>query len=585
MWLMPLVVALIGGLNPRVGLLKTDPKSYLVGWIVRFVVTYLIMVTYSYIFLPAWVGPFWGMSTFLVIAWTVNFAFTIILTCHASEKSKYTRKPDGDSAQDSNGLLSMAVLPLFLVVIVFRGCAGSAMWSAEEKYQLIGEVQSRQWKEDMEPVKDSHIRMGSMRQAGWFGNKVLGESKDVVGLGSRFRPGKYSIQRANDQLHWVSPLEFLKFRHWWSSGVTPGYIKVSAEDPLRRPELVLKNKEKDISMRYTPTAYFNDNLERHLYLNGYSDVKLEDVHFEVDDYGSPYFVVSLVVPTLHYSNDKVVGIAIVDPQTGEIQRYNPDEIPDWVDRVMPEHLASEYITNWGHYAKGWWNSWVTKDSVVEPTADDLRLVWGDDGQPFWFTGISSSSMSDDSMVGFMMVNSRTGEAKQYSLSGSTEKGVKEAIDREVSNYRGWHSTDPILYNIYGHLAWVAPVVTDEGIFKGVAVVRADTVEVAFSQTKSDALLKFQKLYAGSSGEISASSDAKLETRTFIVDRFESDPRAGQYVMYSKSVPAKVFLGSSAVSLEIPLTKEGDEVLVSYSDTANSAVTIITFDNLSLPIGK
>ena len=110
-------------------------------------------------------------------------------------------------------------------------------------------------------------------------------------------------------------------------------------------------------------------------------------------------------------------------ESGAIEFHDRDHIPEWVDRVMPESIAQAGVKWWGLYGKGWLNSWTAMDGVMEPTEhkgkqERMWLVWGPDGQAYWFSGLTSVSDADQALTGIITVNSRTGKAQFYKFAGA-----------------------------------------------------------------------------------------------------------------------------------------------------------------------
>src|SRR5262245_25540607 len=76
MWLCALVLGLVGGFNPNLGLLKTNPKAYILGWGIRAVIFFVFGLGYAFFTLPALTGPFWGFDRILIVCWTLNVVGT-----------------------------------------------------------------------------------------------------------------------------------------------------------------------------------------------------------------------------------------------------------------------------------------------------------------------------------------------------------------------------------------------------------------------------------------------------------------------------------------------------------------------------
>jgi hypothetical protein len=92
---------------------------------------------------------------------------------------------------------------------------------------------------------------------------------------------------------------------------TAGYVMVSATNE-RDVKLVQKPSDgKPIKIKYQPEAYFQSNIERHLYASGYAFVGLADFSFEIDDEGTPFWVVTKYEKKIGFSGNDAVGIILV----------------------------------------------------------------------------------------------------------------------------------------------------------------------------------------------------------------------------------------------------------------------------------
>lgn len=243
----------------------------------------------------------------------------------------------------------------------------------------------------IEAIDVKHIRLVPQESAEWLGHQTIGQGN--LNLGSLFQLGGYVIQRVNGVLYWVAPLEYRGFFQWVRADCSPGFVMVNVEDPSEPARLVLNHK-----MKYMTSGYFGDNIDRYLYFNGYAGYRRTEISFEVDDNLKPYRVVSLTVPTVGFTGDKVTGVVLVDPETGEMKHYNVKETPNWVDRVVPEKLTKNYNIWWGEYVHGFWNTQFSNRDMHTVTSvegiQNIFLVYGDDEHPKWFAGHTSPSSKD-----------------------------------------------------------------------------------------------------------------------------------------------------------------------------------------------
>jgi len=554
--LVALTVGIIGGLNPDFEQLKENFGTWVAGWVVRAIIFAIIWFIFAYMALPGLYGPFWGLAAMI--------GFTLLINCIITGMIK-EEFPAGSW-----------LVAIILLLCLGRGIMTLGIFQANNLKNMIGQVEERNWENDFHPVDAKHIRIIDQEHATWLGNQDLG--KIPGNIGSRFHVGDYHIQRVQNELWWVAPLEFNGFASWQSYGETYGYVMVNAED-RNRPVRIEQRK-----LRYVTSGWFGDNLHRYVYSQGYQFTGLTDFTFEVDDELNPYWVITMYDLTHHYTGKKVTGVLIVNAETGDIKKYEPNETPAWVDRVIPQQIAFSYANWWGQYVNGWWNSiWSEKD-VMGPTQlmgkMDMWLVYGDDGQPYWFTGMTSSSVRDNALVGFTLISSRTGKSYFYRLSGANEQAVLQAVSSSLgAEAQRWHPTDPILYNIYGVLTWVVPILSDQSVFQRVALVEATSARVVYGQDKLEALAEYRKLLASNGNKVSPTSEKFMKFSKGEIKRIAADNQNGvtTYYIWLKEIPDKLFAGTSKISEELPIARDGDQVTITYMETNEGIIQMQTFD--------
>ena len=168
-------------------------------------------------------------------------------------------------------------------------------------------------------------------------------------------------------------------------------------------------------IKYSPSAWFNQNLFRHIRFR-YRTEPLSDYSFELDDEGYPYWVVSVVAPEIgYYGGLSAQGVIIVDPITGEMNKYGMDDILSWVDRVQPAELAGSRSTTGAITVHGFFNTLFGQKDMIQ-TTDGYNFV-NIEGQTYVF-GLTSVA-ADHSINGFALINLRTKEASYIKVGGRT----------------------------------------------------------------------------------------------------------------------------------------------------------------------
>lgn len=469
----------------------------------------------------------------------------------------------------------MVVCWCAIVGLGIVSCLGSPMFKANE-YKLVLEklgIEERIWEVDESPVDIDHIRVVSHEQAKWLGDKVIGSAGT---LGSRYRIGEYTIQRIRNELWWVAPLEFRGFWKWLKFSYSPGFVMVSAEDRNKTPQLVLNRK-----LVYLPSAYFNRDLLRYVYLNGFVGKGLNEVTLEIDENADPWWVITVFTVGVKYFAPIVKGVVIVNPETGSMKYYPVGEIPGWVDRVYPREFVEKYVRWHGKYIKGFWNSLLAEEGVKIPTG--FQLVWSSRGEPCWFTGLTSPAKEDQSLVAILLVNSRSGRAREYRVTGPHAEAVIQAVNSAVSNYKGWYATEPILYNVFGIKTWVVPVISQDGILQSIAMVHLESARVALGATTREALTNY-KIMLSTKFSLDVSSSSTIKAIKGRVSRIGLEIVGGKTLYYIclDEMPGRVFVGAAEVGDSLPVTRVGDAVELKYSETGTGfAISISEFKNLTL----
>lgn len=548
-----------------VGVLPLLFRSKIVPAIVQFVVTFLLGWWILFASMPSTVWPLFGLPGFYTaICWLVA-AFVDGLT-----EERY------DNPITWTALLPIAALVAYIIV----GISGSSILRSGEYARMLGEVDERIWTQDVQPKDPAHMRMATDENAIYQAMKMVGAAGAI---GSQFSISKdnVTLQMINGELWYIAPLDFAGFSIWTSSKGVPGYIKVHGEDPHRQPELILL-KEGEY-MQYTPGAYFNYNLERHLRNSGYFGKALSDWTFEVDEKGKAWWVITVYEPTIAWWGEKVIGVVTVDPVNGNNVFYPMDKVPDWVDRAVPHWVLENYLKWSGVYSGGWINSWWGKNNLTEP--EDANLIYGTGDQPEWVIGITSTNTKDDSLVALIYGNSRTGKLIRYKMAGgSTDTAVKEAVDKNQEvQFRHLHAAAPQLYNVYGIPTSVVPLLNEAHAYQGVAMVSIfDIQTVAVGRNQYEALRNYEKMLAERGQRVAIDKDSGLKVADGVVELVGSEvTSAGTvYYLYLRGFPV-LFTAGAGESPKLPVTREGHKVRIEYYASDRDVVPMRSFDNLSV----
>ncbi len=472
------------------------------------------------------------------------------------------------------------VLIAYIIIVPF--ITSSPILHSKAYRNLLGEVKESNFAKDVSPVSVNDIRLVDEDMAMKLGDKKLGE---VPAIGSVSKLGKFHIQNVDGELYWVAPLVHRDIIKWVTNmSGTNGYVMVSASNP-QDVRLVQEVNGKPIKIVYQPDAYLHQDLRRHMYLKGYVDVGMTDFTLEINDEGKPYWVVTLYENAVGYNGKNATGIATVDTQTGEVKSYDIKNAPKWIDRIQPQEFVTQQINDWGTYVNGFLNAVISEKGVLVAT-EGTSLVYGDDGKSYWYTGITSAG-ADDSTIGFMLVDTRTKEARLYKQPGATETAAMVSATGKVQE-KNYEATFPVMYNILGKPTYVMSLKDKAGLVKMVALVSVEDFNiVGIGDTKEEALRSYREQLKSKGNNVNIENDTTKISNTGIIQRINSDVIDGNtsYYFTIDSVKDSIFVVSSKVSTEVPITKEGDSVKISYEKDQKGAIDIMDFDNLSINSDK
>lgn len=472
------------------------------------------------------------------------------------------------------------VLVIYIIVVPF--ITSSPILHSKAYRNLLGEVKESNFNKDVSPVSVNEIRLVDEEMAMKLGDKKLGE---VPAIGSVSKLGKFHIQSIDGELYWVAPLVHRDLIKWVTNmSGTNGYVMVSATDP-QDIRLVQEVDGKPIKIVYQPDAYLHQDLKRHMYLNGYVNVGMTDFTLEIDDKGKPYWVVTLYENAIGYEGKNAKGIATVDAQTGAVKSYDINNAPKWIDRIQPQEFITDQINDWGTYVNGFLNSVISEKDVLVAT-EGTSLVYGDDGKSYWYTGITSAG-ADDSTIGFMLVDTRTKEAKLYKQPGATETAAMVSATGKVQE-KNYEATFPVMYNILGKPTYVMSLKDKAGLVKMVAFVSVEDFNiVGIGDTTEEAYKNYKEQLKSKGNNIEVANETNKESKTGIIQRINSDVVDGNtsYYFTVDTLKDSIFVVSSKVSNEVPLTKEGDSVKIGYEKGQSGSIDVTDFDNLSMNDNK
>ena len=400
-------------------------------------------------------------------------------------------------------LLPFVIIAITIVISV----AGSSIFHAG-KYASIMTVQEGVFEEELaETISTDSIALMDTYSAQMLGDREIGSLSNVV--------SQYNVSDSYTQIDKngaplkVSALDYAGFFKWFNNrkeGV-PGYVTVS---PVNMSAEYVTSEE---GMIYVPSAYFNQNLYRHIRFS-YPTALLGNVHFEVDEDGKPYYIATVYKKTIALFNGQTVkGAIIVDPTNGEMEYYDVSEVPQWADVIFPGDLLCTQYDWYGKLSNGFINSVIGKKGCKQVTqytgTDEVASAY--DAVPLndygfivragdvWiYTGITSVN-GDSSNIGFLLANERTGETHYYPVAGADEKSAMAAAEGEVQE-KGYQASFPSLINVDGQPTYIMVLKDASGLVKLYAAVNVEQYNlVTTATTQAECIQKYRVLIGTSDG--------------------------------------------------------------------------------------
>lgn len=464
----------------------------------------------------------------------------------------------------------VSILAIFILIIVWLFLQCIYPLTVSKNLAKLPNVKIENGK--IEDTDIDHISIIPLSAAKFKGDKVLGQIDNV----SLYRIGEYHKQKIGNEMYYVAPIEYNGYFSFKKAKHIDYYIKVSAEKDV--PAELVK-----ADIKYTPSAWFGDNLERKI-RQKYPDIVILNASLEPDDSGKPYYAVSYGHYEYFRSGIKVDGVILFDPSNGDMKKYDIKNVPDFVDQVIPEDVAWDYNNWFGKYANGIINYWFSPAGVHVPTEwgsdNEVAGVFKDDAY-YYSTDHTNVDNKSTTMVGYSMMNSRTGEMIYYpSVKGINGQGAISIVSKTFQKDQ-WKGEEPVLYSIYGTNTWLVPVVDGNGLLREIAAVNAeDSNKVVYAETKEQLFDKYRVALASQGlGNTSPTKDSQLKTiqgKVLRVVNISTTDGTTQKLLLDSS--DKIFVLNTDVIPYSIFTKEGDTVEIKYVDTNDVNAYVKEFKN-------
>lgn len=369
-------------------------------------------------------------------------------------------------------LLGGVTLALCIVYVI--GSLLSSPFFNAAKYQRLLNIEERAFTEDIQEVDYKTIPLLDKDSAALLGNRKMGSMVDMV---SQFEvSGDYAQINYQGKPVRVTPLTYASPVKWLTNqknGI-PAYILI---DMTTQNTECVKLTE---GIKYSKGEYFNRNIYRHLRFRYPTYIFDEQIFFEIDEEGTPFWVCPVKKFNIGLFGGQTVGrVVLCNAQTGECVDYAVDEVPQWIDKVYSAELLVNLYDYSGLLKHGYWNSLLGQRDCLQSTHGYNYIALEDD---VWvYTGVTSVS-GDQSNVGFVLMNQRTMETRYYKVEGAIENSAMSSAEGQVQNL-GYKATFPLLLNIADEPTYFMALKDGAGLVKKYAMVNVQKYQwVAIGDT-------------------------------------------------------------------------------------------------------
>lgn len=392
-------------------------------------------------------------------------------------------------------VLAGVTLGLILILVV-GAILSSTMVNAKAYHQLLT-IETRDFATDIKEISYAEIPLLDKDSAQIIGNRVMGTMVDMV---SQFEVENYYTQiNYKEKPYRVTPLRYGSLIKWFTNsgeGI-PAYIKIDMT--TQEAECVRLTE----GIKYSTSDHFGRNIYRHLRF-AYPTYIFDDLSFEIDDNGIPYWICPVKEYNIGLFGGVTIGkVVLCNAITGEMQDYDIENVPEWVDRVYSAELLIELYDYNGLLKNGFLNSIFSQKGCLQTTDGYNYIALEND---VWvYTGITSVGR-DESNVGFVLMNQRTAETRYYEVAGAEEYSAMESAKGKVQHL-GYTATFPLVLNIEGQPTYFMALKDSGGLVKQYAMLNIEKYQTVAT---GDTVLACEKEYIKILEENGIITDAKHE---------------------------------------------------------------------------
>lgn len=452
------------------------PEKKVLKIIINIIVTIIGSAVVYYFLLPPMNFKALEFYYFIAAVVAIYVAVTFIT-------SKAFARPEYIPYVKKRATVPVIVLLAFALVLGIGYLTGCALFRAKAYSEIIDvDVEDFGESDSITTITKlsefSSVPMIDDEVAENLANKKLGELSEWVSQFVLDTPYSTQINFKGNPYR-IFPLKYGDVFKWFNNtrdGI-PAYLAVNMYTQEAKAfvlsDLGLPN------IQVSSNEYLNEKLSRVLRFK-YPTYMFGTPSLEIDESGHPYWVCERIDKTIGLiGGEDVIGVVLVDAcDKNNIKYYSREEIDTdgslaWIDQIYSADLLVKQYNYYGKYGKGFINAYIGQSGVMSTTDGYTYIASGDD---VWlYTGVTSVT-SDDSIVGFAIINQRTKEAHFQRIAGTTESGAQASAQGIVSD-KGWKATFPILLDLGGEATYFMAL-KDNGVVKSYAMVSVERVQDA-----------------------------------------------------------------------------------------------------------
>ena len=262
----------------------------------------------------------------------------------------------------------------------------------------------------------------------------------------------------NGEFVWINAPKFEEWK-WTGGKEVPFYVTV-VNDPANMSNEgfdPIKSSEEGFSVHVSQISWEN-RIDQILFDEYALDLTKVQVRFDIDDEQNPFWIVYLgkrgIIKDV-VTMEKVLIINARDINDHTAYDVEDPNIPAWLEIVYPDFYVEDWAGLWGQWREGILYHSFTKTHLSYPS-DSARFIILNE-QTYWY--IPMTQLSSDVLAGYILVDTRTGEAVYHNREA---KSLANLYTAEEQVYAYLSSGAEGFSQLRIDEGYLYPIMTDSG---------------------------------------------------------------------------------------------------------------------------